>query len=99
MAGHPGKPIPSPALTEHIGTRFRGTAVTQPHIAAQSATGKSGVAAVGVFQEFQRVRTAYQRETQTADTKLHNRLPRRLMAADQREKLDTNVRQPGTKEL
>jgi hypothetical protein len=40
--------------------------VMQPHIEAQAATGKSGVAAVGVAQEFQRVWAAYQRDTQTA---------------------------------
>src|SRR5579863_2827255 len=88
MTQHLGKPIPSPALMEHIGTRFRkavdsyassngipwvrfGKAdrkidVMQPHLAAQAATGKSGVAAVGVSQEFQRVWSAYQRDTQTA---------------------------------
>jgi hypothetical protein len=88
MTQHLGKPIPSPALMEHIGTRFRRSVesyassngipwvkfgkddrkidVMQPHIAAQAATGKSGVAAVGVSQEFQRVWTAYQRETKAA---------------------------------
>jgi hypothetical protein len=40
--------------------------VMQPHIAAQAATGKSGVAAVGVSQEFQRVWSASQRDTRTA---------------------------------
>jgi hypothetical protein len=38
----------------------------QPHIDAQAATGKSGVAAVGVAQEFQRVWSAYRRDTKTA---------------------------------
>jgi hypothetical protein len=88
MTQHLGKPIPSPALMEQIGTRFRRSvesyadangipwvkfgkddrkiAVMQPHIDAQAATGKSGVAAVGVSQEFQRVWSAYQRDTQTA---------------------------------
>ncbi|SRR5579875_3522840 len=88
MTQHLGKPIPSPALMEHIGTRFRKAVesfassngipwvkfgkddrkidVMQPHIAAQAATGKSGVAAVGVSQEFQRVWSAYQRDTKTA---------------------------------
>jgi hypothetical protein len=78
MTRHLGKPIPSPALMEHIGTRFRRAvesyasaneipwvklgkddrkiAVMQPPVAAQAATGKSGVAAIGVSQEFQRVR-------------------------------------------
>ena len=40
--------------------------VMQPHLQAQAATGRSGVAAVGVSQEFQRVWSAYQRDTQTA---------------------------------
>ena len=88
MTQHLGKPIPSPALMEHIGTRFRRAvesyatsngipwvrfgkddrkiSVMQPHIAAQAATGRSGVAAIGVSQEFQRVWSAYQRDTQTA---------------------------------
>jgi len=39
--------------------------VMRPHLARQAATGRSGVAAVGVAQEFQRVCTAYQRQTQT----------------------------------
>src|SRR6204780_103992 len=88
MTQHLGRPIPSPALMEQIGTRFRKAVesyafsngipwvkfgkgdrkidVMQPHIAAQAATGRSGVAAVGVSQEFQRVWSAYQRDTQTA---------------------------------
>jgi hypothetical protein len=88
MTQHLGKPIPSPALMEHIGTRFRRSVesyassngipwvrfgkedrkidVMQPHIRAQAATGRSGVAAVGVSQEFQRVWAAYQRDTRTA---------------------------------
>jgi hypothetical protein len=88
MTQHLGKPIPSPALMEHIGTRFRRSVesyassngipwvrfgkddrkidVMQPHIAAQAATGRSGVAAVGVSQEFQRVWSAYQRDTKAA---------------------------------
>ena len=88
MTQHLGKPIPSPALMEQIGTRFRRSvesyadangipwvkfgkddrkiAVMQPHIAAQAATGRSGVAAVGVSQEFQRVWAACQRDTRTA---------------------------------
>ena len=40
--------------------------VMRPHIAAQAATGRSGVAAVGVSQEFQRVWSAYQRGTRAA---------------------------------
>jgi hypothetical protein len=39
--------------------------VMRPHLARQAAMGRSGVAAVGVAQEFQRVWTAYQRQTQT----------------------------------
>ena len=88
MTRHLGKPIPSPALMEQIGTRFRRAVesyassngipwvkfgkddrkidVMQPHIETQAATGKSGVAAVGVSQEFQRVWAAYQRDTKTA---------------------------------
>ena len=77
MTQHLGKPIASPALMEHIGTRFRKAVesyassngipwvrfgkgdrkidVMQPYLQAQAATGRSGVAAVGVSQEFQRV--------------------------------------------
>jgi len=40
--------------------------VMQPYLARQAATGRSGVAAVGVSQEFQRVWAAYQRDTRTA---------------------------------
>ena len=40
--------------------------VMQPYLDRQAATGRSGVAAVGVAQEFQRVWAAYQRDTQTA---------------------------------
>jgi hypothetical protein len=88
MTQHLGKPIPSPALMEHIGTRFRKAVesyasangipwvkfgkddrkidVMQPYLAAQAETGKSGVAAIGISQEFQRVWAAYQRDTRTA---------------------------------
>src|SRR6266702_4766792 len=88
MTQHLGKPIPSPALMEHIGTRFRKAVesyassngipwvrfgrgdrkidVMQPHLQAQAATGKSGVAAVGIAQEFQRVWSATRRDTQAA---------------------------------
>jgi hypothetical protein len=88
MTQHLGKPIPSPALMEQIGTRFRRSvesyadangipwvkfgkddrkiAVMQPHLQAQAATGRSGVAAAGVSQEFQRVWSAYQRDTKAA---------------------------------
>jgi len=34
----------------------------RPHLARQAATGRSGVAAIGVAQEFQRVWTAYERQ-------------------------------------
>jgi hypothetical protein len=37
----------------------------RPYLARQAATGVSGVAAIGVAQEFQRVWTAYERETPT----------------------------------
>jgi hypothetical protein len=47
--------------TPSLRTWPRKIAVMQPHIDAQAATGKSGVAAVGVSQEFQRVWSAYQR--------------------------------------
>jgi hypothetical protein len=88
MTQHLGKPIPSPALMEQIGARFRRSVesyassngipwvrfgkgdrkidVMQPYLEAQAATGRSGVAAVGVSQEFQRVWSAYQRDTKTA---------------------------------
>src|SRR5919204_337508 len=39
--------------------------VMRPHLARQAATGGSGVAAVGVAQQFQRVWTAYERPTRT----------------------------------
>jgi hypothetical protein len=39
--------------------------VMQPHLARQASTGRSGVAAIGVAQEFQRVRTAYEAKTST----------------------------------
>ena len=39
--------------------------VMQPHLARQASTGRSGVAAIGVAQEFQRVWTAYEGKTST----------------------------------
>ena len=39
--------------------------VMGPHLARQAATGRSGVAAIGVAQEFQRVWTAYEGKTAT----------------------------------
>jgi hypothetical protein len=84
MTAHLKQPIPSPAIMEKIGTRFR-RAVSQfaeaehipvvrfkkgdrkievmgRHIAAQAATGQSGVAAIGVAQEYQNVFAANQRQ-------------------------------------
>src|SRR5271166_5881215 len=88
MTQHLGMPIPSPALMEKIGTKFRGAVasfasangipwvkfskgdrkidVMQPYLRTQADTGRSGVAAVGVSQEFQRVWSAYQRDTRAA---------------------------------
>jgi hypothetical protein len=88
MTQHLGMPIPSPALLEKIGTRFRRSVesyasgngipwvrfgkgdrkidVMQPCLHTQAGTGRSGVAAIGVAQEFQRVWSAYQRDTKTA---------------------------------
>jgi len=40
--------------------------VMAPYLRRQAATGRSGVAAIGVSQEFQRVWAAYQRDTKTA---------------------------------
>ena len=75
-----GFPIPSPAVVEKMGSRFRDAvrtfaeanhipvlrftkgdrkiAVMRPYVNRQAATGRSGVAAIGVAQEFQRVFTA-----------------------------------------
>ena len=77
MTQHLGYPIPSPAIMEKIGTRFRRAVsefaeaehipvvrfrkgdrkieVMRRHVAAQAATGRSGVAAIGVAQEYQNV--------------------------------------------
>ncbi len=88
MTQHLGLPIPSPALFDKIGQRFRRAVaafaeanhipwvrftkgdrkaeVMRPYLDRQAATGRSGVAAIGVAQEFQRVWTAYQRDTKTA---------------------------------
>ena len=85
MTRHLGLPIPSPAIMEKIGTRFRravaafaeaapdpGGAVRQGRpqagrdaplrCRARPATGRSGVAAIGVAQEYQNVFAATQRE-------------------------------------
>jgi hypothetical protein len=40
--------------------------VMRPYLGRQAATGRSGVAAIGVAQEYQRVWAAYRRETKTA---------------------------------
>lgn len=84
MTRHLGLPIPSPAIMEQIGTRFR-RAVTrfaadnhiavvkfdrherkvdrmQRYIAAQAKTGRSGVAAIGIAQEYQSVFASTRRE-------------------------------------
>jgi hypothetical protein len=88
MTQYLGLPIPSPALLEKIGQRFRRSVasfaeangipwvkfakddrkadVMRPYLDRQAATGRSGVAAIGVAQEFQRVWAAYRRETSTA---------------------------------
>jgi hypothetical protein len=49
-----------------FGKDDRKAEVMAPYLARQAATGRSGVAAVGVAQEFQRVWAAYRRDTQTA---------------------------------
>src|SRR5580704_12125596 len=81
-------PIPSPALFDKIGQKFRRSVasfaeanhipwvkfarddrkadVMAPNLKQAAATGRSQVAAIGVAQEFQRVWTAYQRDTKTA---------------------------------
>ena len=81
-------PIPSPALFDKIGQRFRRSVasfaeangipwvkfakddrkadVMAPYLKQAAAGGRSRVAAIGVAQEFQRVWTAYQRDTKTA---------------------------------
>jgi len=81
-------PIPSPALFDKIGQRFRRAVashaeandipwvrfakedrkadVMAPYLKRAATTGGSQVAAIGVSQEFQRVWTAWQRDTRTA---------------------------------
>ena len=85
LTRHLGKPVPSPAVFEQIGDRFRRAVtafakanqipvvrfgkddrkidVMRPYQDRLAATGGSGVAAVGVAQEFQGVWTAYQQGT------------------------------------
>jgi hypothetical protein len=77
MTRHLGYRIPSPAILEKIGTRFRADVkqfaedhsipvirfakgdrkidVMRRHLDTQAATGESGIAAIGVAQEFQNV--------------------------------------------
>jgi hypothetical protein len=84
MTQHLGLPVPSPAIMEKIGARFRRSVkaftesdhipivrfgkadrkldVMKRHLAAQARTGRSGVAAIGVAQEFQNVFAAHQRQ-------------------------------------
>ena len=84
MTRHLGLPIPSPAIMEKIGTRFRRAVKTfaednhipvvkfakndrkvdrmRRYIAAQAKTGRSGVAASGIAQEYQNVFAATRRE-------------------------------------
>jgi hypothetical protein len=88
MTQHLGLPIPSPALFDKIGQKFRRSVVSfaeangipwvkfsredrkaevmAPYLRRAAATGRAQVAAIGVAQEFQRVWTAYRRETRTA---------------------------------
>src|SRR5215218_10807374 len=83
MTQHLGYPIPSRAILEKIGTRFRRDVtrfaagnripvvrfnntdrkleVMRRYITAQARTGRSGVAAIGVAQEFQSVFASHQR--------------------------------------
>src|SRR3984885_9060064 len=88
MTQYLGLPIPSPALFDKLGQRFRRAVasfaeangipwvkfakddrkadVMAPYLKQAAAGGRSRVAAIGVAQEFQRVWTAYQRDTKTA---------------------------------
>jgi hypothetical protein len=84
MKDHLGNPVPSPAVLEKMGNRFRAQVASfakdhgipvvrftradrkidmmQPFVRAQAASGVSGVAAIGVAQEFAPVFTAPRRE-------------------------------------
>jgi hypothetical protein len=84
LTQHLGNPIPSPAILDRIGTRFReavdsfaadnkipvvrfGKAdrkidMMRPHLARQAGTGRAGVAAIGVAQEFAPVFTAAKKQ-------------------------------------
>jgi hypothetical protein len=88
MTQHLGLPIPSPALFDKIGQRFRRAVasfaeandipwvkfakedrkadVMARYLKRAAAAGRPQVAAIGVAQEFQRVWTAYRRQTSTA---------------------------------
>jgi len=88
MTKHLGYRIPSPAIMEKIGTRFRQDVnqfaedhsipivrfskddrkidVMRSHLDAQAATGRSGVAAIGVAQEFQNVFASTERPNTTS---------------------------------
>jgi hypothetical protein len=88
MTQHLGMPIPSPALFDKIGQKFRRAVasfaeangipwvkfarddrkadVMAPYFKPAAAEGRPQVVAIGVAQEFQRVWTAYRRETSTA---------------------------------
>src|ERR1700704_3445669 len=87
MTAHLGYPIPSPAILEKSGTRFRRAVasfaednhipvvrlgkndrkidVMRPYLARQATTGRAGVAAIGVAQEFAPVFTATKRTGRT----------------------------------
>src|SRR5664279_3014235 len=87
MTKHLGYRIPSPAIMEKIGTRFRQDVnqfaedhsipivrfgkddrkidVMRSHLDAQAATGRSGVAAIGVAQELQNVFASTERSNST----------------------------------
>jgi len=84
MTAHLKQPIPSPAIMEKMGTRFRRAVsafaetdhipvvhfskgdrkidMMRRYLAAQELTGRSGVAAIGVAQEYQNVFAANQRQ-------------------------------------
>jgi hypothetical protein len=88
MTRHLGYRIPSPAVMEKIGTRFRRDVEAFAHdneipvvrfakgdrkiemmrryLTAQAKTGRSGVAAIGVAQEYQNVFPSTERQAPTA---------------------------------
>jgi hypothetical protein len=96
MTQHLGNPIPSPAILEKIGTRFRRSVsafaeanhipvvrfgktdrkveVMRRYLAAQARAGRSGVAAIGVAQEFQNG-PAFERVAQSTLTEDGRRSP------------------------